>query len=82
MIENFFDAIGPYVLGFSCCNSLDPWRVSDPSFLRVFSLLQWLTREPNSDMAGACPRGLVPPDCYRGPKWTPNGRSSPFWRNP
>lgn len=24
------------------------------------------------DMIGTCPRNLAPPDCYRGPKWTPN----------
>ena len=27
---------------------------------------------PFSDMTGTCPHGAVPPDCYAGPKWTPN----------
>ena len=25
-----------------------------------------------SDMTGTCPKGTTPPDCYGGPKWTPN----------
>jgi len=24
------------------------------------------------DMTGTCPNGAIPPDCYGGPKWTPN----------
>lgn len=25
-----------------------------------------------SDMGGLCPHDIGPPDCYAGPKWTPN----------
>jgi len=34
----------------------------------------WLRHYRNSEMAGASPRGLAPPDCVRGPKLSPNGR--------
>jgi hypothetical protein len=67
------DSTDSYVLGLSRRDPPDPWRVSDWSCLLVWFVVTE-TRDRDSDMSGACPRGLVAPDCVRGPKWTSNGQ--------
>ena len=78
LVGDFADS---YVLGLSRRDPPDPWRVSDWSCLLVWFIVTE-TRDRNSDMSGACPRGLVAPDCVRGPKWTSNGQSFSFIIHP
>ena len=36
------------------------------------ALMEFVTDEVSSDLAGFCPHNVGPPACYAGPKWTPN----------